>query len=264
VEIDTEGATYDDVRATVDAVLAGTLPDVSVVLPGSWDGLEPERRAPLADPNLDKVLIKGLYTHEPRVRLGGRAGLAPFVLRLPPGWVPGEDSVAALVEAAMTRSIGLVSVLLAETPDGVLAGRLERTAAFARAEMVAEKDEDRDGVVNQVYGSMWVDAETYGIVPAADARPLLDGRTAYRLRRQAESGGELERLTKEVERLQDKVTEWREESKRWRATAVQLRREVGTLRRQVNTLKRGHTLKRITRGSMRRLQGLLGDQNRGE
>ncbi|WP_203973482.1 glycosyltransferase family 2 protein [Planotetraspora silvatica] len=259
VEVDTEGATYDDVRATVDAVLGGTLPDVSVVLPGSWDALEPERRAPLKDPHLDKVLIKGLYTHEPRVRLGGRAGLAPFVLRLPPGWVPGEDSVAALVEAAMTRSIGLVSVLLAETSDGVLAARLERTAAFARAEMVAGEDEDRDEVVDQVYGSMWVDAETYGIVPAADANPLVDGRTAYRVRRQTEEGGELERLTKEVERLQGKVTEWREESKRWRATAVQLRREVGTLRRQVSALKRG-PLKRVARGSLRRLQGLLGDQ----
>ncbi|GAA2785103.1 hypothetical protein GCM10020219_065740 [Nonomuraea dietziae] len=41
---------YEDVRATVDALLAGTVPDVSVTLVGPWEGLERDRRAPLRGP----------------------------------------------------------------------------------------------------------------------------------------------------------------------------------------------------------------------
>ncbi|MGW4802464.1 glycosyltransferase family 2 protein, partial [Nonomuraea sp. NPDC004297] len=48
-------AGYDDVRATVDAVLAGTVPDVSVLLTGPWTGLDRDRRAPLRDPDLELV-----------------------------------------------------------------------------------------------------------------------------------------------------------------------------------------------------------------
>ncbi|MFD0665721.1 glycosyltransferase family 2 protein [Thermocatellispora tengchongensis] len=43
-------AGYDAVRATVDAVLAGTIPDVAVEIIGPWDTLVPERRAPSPTP----------------------------------------------------------------------------------------------------------------------------------------------------------------------------------------------------------------------
>jgi glycosyltransferase involved in cell wall biosynthesis len=291
VEIDVTDASYEDVRATVDSALAGTIPDLSVVLLGPWDEVEPERRAPLTNPNLDLVLIRGHYAGEARVRVGGRAGLAPYVLRLPPGWVPGEDSVAQLIDLMTERSLGLVSVLLAEQPEGIVSARVERTAAFARAEMLAEEGEELDGVVTEVYGSMWVDPETYGLVPAADASPLDARRSAYRRRLQEKAEeeqrrstwqGELERLTKEgerlngeieglngeieglngeVERLNGKVTEARGEAKRWRTSAVHFRREIGTLRKQVAVLKRGSGLTRITRSGLRRLRGLLSDQS---
>jgi len=223
VEIDVTDASYEDVRATVDNLLAGTIPDLSVVLVGPWDEVEPEYRAPLTNPRLDLVLIRGHYDGEARVRAGGGAGPAPYVLRLPPGWVPGEDSVAQLIDLMTERSLGLVSVLLAERPEGIVAARVERTAAFARAEMLAEEGEDLDGVVTEVYGSMWVDPETYGLVPAADASPLEARRSAYRRRlkekaeeekRRSAWQGELEKLKKEGERLNGEVKRLNGEVKR--------------------------------------------------
>ncbi|GAA4595673.1 hypothetical protein GCM10023194_65780 [Planotetraspora phitsanulokensis] len=264
VEVVATGASYEDVRGTVDGVLAGTIADVSVLLLGPWDQLEPDRRAPLKDPDLDMVLVHGFYRHEGRVRLGGRSGAAPYVLRVPAGWVPGENSLSRMLELMVERDLGLMSVLLDETGDGLTVARLERTAAFARAEIVARDGENLDDAVTDVFGSMWVDAESYEFLPAASARPPAGRRATYQARTDAHSKAEVVRLTKEVERLKGKVNEWRDESKRWRASAVQFRREVGTLRRQVNALKRGRGITRITRrlGSLRRLQSLLGDNKR--
>lgn len=187
VVVDAEGATYEDVRATVDACLAGTVPDVAVVLTGPWDTLDPERRAPLKDPRLDLALIHGHYRHEGRVRLTREVAptKAPFRLRVPAGWVPGEDTIARLVDLAIEDGYGLVSVLLAERPEpgratpaadsaadaatagagragasgaggggrgvGIVAARLERTAAFARAELAREEGEDLVDVVEETF-----------------------------------------------------------------------------------------------------------------
>ncbi|WP_203885228.1 glycosyltransferase family 2 protein [Planotetraspora kaengkrachanensis] len=268
VETDVTGASYEDVRTVVDAVLAGTIPDVSVVLRGPWDELEDERGTPPGD----LALVRRHYAAEPRVRLGGRPGLAPFVLRLPSGWVPGEDGLAQLTDLMTERGLGLVSVFLAEQPDGIVAARMERTAAFARAEMLAEDGEDLDGVVTEIYGSMWVDPESYGLLPAVDATVPDDRRTTYRQQQErsvlqgevARLTKELARLTKEAEGLKGKVTEAREEAKRWRTQAVQLRREVGALRKQVTALKQGHGLTRITRSGLRRIRSLLRDQSHGK
>jgi glycosyltransferase involved in cell wall biosynthesis len=264
VEVEATGSSYEDVRGTVDGILASTIPDVSVLISGPWDELVPNRRAPLEDPDLDMVLVRGYYASEGRVRLGGSPVAAPYVLRVPPGWVPAETSLARLLQLMVERNLGLLSVLLDETPEGLKIARLERTAAFARAAIVVKEGEDLDAAVTDVFGSMWVDAESYDFLPAASARPPVNRRAVYQGRSDALGRAEVVRLTKEVERLKGKVTEWREESKRWRSSAVQLRREVGTLRRQVNALKRGKGIARITRrlGSLRRLRTLLTDDKR--
>ncbi|MBG0828310.1 glycosyltransferase family 2 protein [Planomonospora sp. ID67723] len=225
------GPGYDEVRATVDAVLAGTVPDVAVTIVGPWDDVRAEGRAPLRNPDLDLVLIRGHYAHEPRVRTAsGARGAAPYRLRLPAGWVPGEDSLARLLDLAGDGGYGLVSVLLAEGPGReVVAARLERTAAFARAAIVLREDEDLDDAVEDTFGTFWVDGQTYGFT--AEARPLTGRRSAYRARAEAEA--EVARLTKEVERLRGQVLRWREESGRWRKSAVELRREVGALRKEL-------------------------------
>ncbi|MEV7970767.1 glycosyltransferase [Sphaerisporangium sp. NPDC088356] len=138
LEVVVEAGGYEETRATVDAVLAGTVPDVSVLLTGPWDTLVPERRAPLTDSRLDLTLIHGHYAYESRVRLTPSEAerLAPFRLRLPAGWVPGEDTLARLLDFTVDGGYGLVSVLLAETAEGVSEARLERRSAFARAALV--------------------------------------------------------------------------------------------------------------------------------
>jgi hypothetical protein len=257
---------YDEVRATVDAVLAGTLPDVVITLTGPWDRLGAEGRAPLKDPDLDLVLIRGHYAHEPRVRFsleapdsvrpappypatgdGRPTAAVPYRLRLPAGWVPGEDSLARLLDLARDDGYGLISVLLAEGPanagDGggsvrgdrlIVAARLERAAAFARAEIVLTEGEDLDDAVEDTFGVLWVDGETYGFLP--EARPIVGRRGSYRARTEAEA--EVARLTKEAERLRGQVTKWRGEAGTWRKSAVELRREVGGLRRELAAAKK--------------------------
>ncbi|MER6171758.1 glycosyltransferase [Streptosporangium sp. NPDC001681] len=260
------GYSYDEVRATVDAVLAGTLPDVAVTLTGPWDRIGTEGRAPLKDPDLDLVLIRGHYAHEARVRFVDEASVtsavtsapsedsrqpraggtaAPYRLRLPAGWVPGDDTLARLLDLAGDDGYGLVSVLLAEggqDGDGgaaggpgagsermIVAARLERAAAFGRAAIVLEEGEDLDDAVEDTFGVVWVDGETYGF--ASEARPIVGRRGAHRARIEAEA--QVARLTRENERLRGQVTKWRDEAGRWRKSAVELRREVGTLRKEL-------------------------------
>lgn len=253
VVIDATGAPGDDVVASVDAILAGTLTDLAVLLVGPWDEIEPEQRAPLTDPHLDLALLRAHYGREPRVRLVGEpaASAAPFRLRLPPGWAPGEDSLAQLLDVVEEQGLGLLSVLLAEGPDGITAARLERTAAFARADLLVSPDEDVDFVVDETFGTLWVDGESYGFTTAAEAGPFLTARGAYRARVAAQA--EVERLTKEVERIRGQVAKWRDEARRWRGTAVEYRREIGGLRRQIKTLRRAQSHR-----GLRRLTGLRG------
>ncbi|QSI47526.1 glycosyltransferase family 2 protein [Thermobispora bispora] len=253
VAVDAAGASFEDVRATVDGVLAGTLTDLAVILVGPWDEIEPERRAPLTAPRLDLSLIRAHYAYEGRVRFATSLPhtAAPFRLHLPPGWVPGEDSLFALLSLARDeQNLGLVSVLLAEGPDGIVSARLERTEAFARAAMLVTEGESIDTVVDETFGTLWVDGETYGFVPASAAAPLRSARAAYRARVEAEA--EVARLTKETERLRAQVTRWRDEAAKWRRSAVEYRREIGSLRRQISALKRRDPgLKAIARGIAR-------------
>jgi glycosyltransferase involved in cell wall biosynthesis len=277
VVVDAEGASYDDVRATVDSALAGTVPDVSVLVTGPWDDLTPDRRAPLKDPRLDLALIRGHYAHDGRVRLAAKEvpTAAPFRLRVPPGWTLGEDTLAALLDLATGEGYGLVSVLLAERPApaslggplagaadgaprgasdgtsdgtgdtarGVVSARLERTAAFARATLTVEPGEDLVDAVEDTFGTIWLDGETHGFLPAADAPPIRGRRSAYRARVDAEA--EAARLAKEVERLKGQVAKWRDESSRWRKSAVEFRREISRLRKEVATLQKANGLRAV-------------------
>ncbi len=247
-------AGYDEVRASVDALLAATVPDLSVLVVGPWDTLRRERRAPLRDPALDLVLVEGHYRYDGRVRLAAAEDVdpaVPYVLRLPAGWVPEEDSLARLLDLARDEGLGLVNVLLSESAEGVVAARLERLSAFARARLVAGPGEDLDDVVDEVSGVSWVDGETYGFAPESAAPPL-GRRSAYRAR--AEAQAEAARLAKENERLRAQVSKWKEETGRWRKSAVELRREVGGLRRELAAANRAaqQSLRTVVSTTMRR------------
>ncbi|WP_219464896.1 glycosyltransferase family 2 protein [Nonomuraea rhizosphaerae] len=239
-------AGYEQVRATVDALLAGTMLDLTVVITGPWDTVGRERRAPLKDPALDLVLVHGHYLHEGRVRLAltdEADPSTPYVFRLPTGWVPGEDSLARLLELARAEGLGLVNVLLEETAEGVRYARLERVSAFARARIVTDAStaEELDDAVDDVSGVSWVEGETYGF--STEAAELLGRRGAYRARLKAEA--DAARLAKEAERLRAQVTKWRDEAGKWRKSAVELRRDVSTLRRQLAAANRAQQSMRV-------------------
>ncbi|MEW9547526.1 glycosyltransferase family 2 protein [Nonomuraea sp. NPDC050783] len=230
-------AGYDAVRASVDALLAATVPDLSVHVLGPWHTLRPDPRAPLRDPALDLVLVEGHYRHEGRVRLSATEDVdpaVPFVLWLPAGWAPVEDGLARLLDLARDEGLGLVNVLLEESPEGVVAARLERVSAFARARVVAEPGEDLDDVVDAVSGVSWVEGDGYGFTTGA-AAPR-GRRGAYRA--MARARAEADRLAAENARLREQVARWKEEAGRWRSSAVELRREVGGLRREAAGLRR--------------------------
>ncbi|WP_193318483.1 glycosyltransferase family 2 protein [Nonomuraea phyllanthi] len=230
-------AGYETVRAGVDALLASTVTDLSVVLVGPWDTLDRDRRAPLKDPNLDLVLVHGHYEHESRVHLATTEEVhpsVPFVLRLPPGRVPGEDSLARLLALARAEGLGLIEVLPAEAPEGAVPARLERASSFARARLVARPGEPLDDAVAEVSGVRRVVAEEYGF--GDEPGELLGRRAAYKARVQAQA--DAARLAKEAERLRGQVAKWRDEAARWRKSTVELRREVGTLRRQLRAAQR--------------------------
>ncbi|GAA0943074.1 glycosyltransferase family 2 protein [Nonomuraea longicatena] len=201
VRVVTEAAGYERTRATVDAALAGTVPDVAVTVVGPWDTLTEGRRSSLDDPRLDLRLLRNLYTHEPRVSFAVRQPAsvfpAPFALRVPPGWVPGADTLARLVKTAEDDLLGLVSIALAETRDGVAAARLERTAAFSRA---AFHNGEPDDLVDELFGVLWVSGAEYGFVPEEDKEPLAGDAAKWRALA-ASRAAEVKKLSAEVERL---------------------------------------------------------------
>lgn len=230
-------AGYDDVRATVDGLLASTVTDLSVVVVGPWDKLDRDRRAPLKDPDLELVLVHGHYEYESRVHLATAEDVhpsVPFVLRVPPGWVPAEDTVSRLLDVARADAAGLVAVLLEETAEGVTAARLERVSAFARARLLAREDEHLDDVVDEVSAVRWVVGETYGFTDEPVAP--VGRRQAHRER--VEARAEADRRAAEAERLRAQVAKWRDEAARWRKSAVELRREVGALRKELYAANR--------------------------
>jgi len=67
---------------------------------------------------------------------------------------------------------GLRQVMM---PDGTTV-RVERTAAYARAEKVAGPDEDLDDVVDELFGSWWVEGGDAGFESSASIKvPRLRG-----------------------------------------------------------------------------------------
>ncbi|MGW0804972.1 glycosyltransferase [Nonomuraea sp. NPDC002799] len=199
---------YEPTRASVDAALAGTLPDAAVTLVGPWGELTGERRSSLDDPLLDLRLLRNLYAHEPRVvfaeSVPASAAPAPFQLSVPAGWVLGADTLDRLVRRADKDVLGLISVAMAEGADGVVTARLERTAAFARAALF---EGTADDLVDEMFGSEWVSGSEYGFAPAEDAEPLTGDPAKWRalagrrLDEAKELRAEVERLRAEVERL---------------------------------------------------------------
>jgi hypothetical protein len=180
VVFDSHDVPHADVVATVDAVLASTVPDLVVTLAGPWASLTDERVAVLDDPCLDARIVHASYVSEPRVRLVEQAPSpeerSPAMFRLTLSsarWAPRPKALNRMVRELEWTHHGLRSALM---PDGATA-RLERTAAVQRALRVRAEGEQLDDVVDGLFGSWWVDGPETGWAPARDlAVARLPGR----------------------------------------------------------------------------------------
>ncbi|WP_165977623.1 glycosyltransferase family 2 protein [Nonomuraea diastatica] len=235
--------TYEDVRASVDALLASTVPDVRVTVTGPWDALTTARRSPLADPGLDLRLILAAFDHDPRVHLAGDTsqplpGTPPYRLSVPPGWMVAGDAVERLVGHMEEHDLGALRIVLEETAQGVTAARLDRTAALSRAALVAAPDEDQEDLVDALFGVEWVDGETWGFKrrpavypprrkPVSDLELLAarqEKEIALYRKRTATLRAELAQLRREASKHGRDAARWREKAETWRREAVRLAR----------------------------------------
>jgi glycosyltransferase involved in cell wall biosynthesis len=177
VVLDTAGLPYHRVIATVDALLGGTLPDLTVTLVGPWSRLGDERSSPLDDPMLDTRLVRASYAGEPRVTLveelpEGRSA-AMFRMTLENAdWAPTHKTLARLLANLERSHHGLRIVRM---PDGSSA-RIERTAAVARARRVIKSGEFLDDVLDELFGAWTFEAAEVGFWPSLEVhRPRLQG-----------------------------------------------------------------------------------------
>lgn len=177
VVLDTRGLAHRSVITVVDAILASSLADLVVTLLGDWSQLTDERRSPLDDPQLDARLVQASYVHDPRVRLReslpeGRCE-AMFRLTLADAsWAPRNRALATLLMHLERTHHGLRLLMMA---DGTQS-RIERTAAVERAHRVAGTGESLDDVIDELFGSWWIEGGDAGFVASAEiSRPQLAG-----------------------------------------------------------------------------------------
>ncbi|MEW9526907.1 glycosyltransferase family 2 protein [Microbispora sp. NPDC049125] len=175
VVVEAEHASFEEVRATVDGVLASRLPDVAVKIVGPWGRLTGGRRDPLGDPLLDLRLVRACYEGEPRVgfveTLPRHCFPVPFRLHCPAGWVPSRGTIGSIVKFADKEGLGVLSLALEEREDGrIVDARLERTAAVARAHWCATPGkgpgEETDDLVHEMFGTLWDAGAKWGLAPA--------------------------------------------------------------------------------------------------
>jgi len=163
---------YDDVSVLVDLVLQSHVPDLIVTLIGPWSSLDDSRRSPLDDPLIDLRLAAELFRAEARVRMvealdPGRSP-ATFRVTLPgASYGPRPKAIGAQLFDMERTHQGLRLIRL---PDGT-AVRLERTAAVERAKLVEAPAEDRDAVLDQLFGSSTMGMGAGGFRPLAEADP---------------------------------------------------------------------------------------------
>jgi GT2 family glycosyltransferase len=205
VVLNVADTSYEQGRASADALLASTVADLRVTLVAPWELVASDHRPPLADPRLDLRLIREHIRGEPRVRLLDKPPdsvfPAAFRIELDPRFAVRPGAVKAIIDHADKRRLGLLRLDV----DGVSVGRLVRTAAWSRARRVAVAGEDIDAVLGDVWGSDVLDLSTESWV--------VDQRAGDR------------GAVKALARAADDADVWREEASRQRDEAVRWKRE---------------------------------------
>jgi GT2 family glycosyltransferase len=179
--VDATGARFDEVAATVDALLTGEVCDLRVQLVGEWRRVTPGRHAVLDDPAMHVRLLREHYRCESRVEFVQDEPEpdrdVPFRLLIAPGQALAPQGVRRMIEKANATHAGLVR---ATAPGDDLGGpRLERTAAFARARRLGAMDGDLDAAVDEVFGTHWLDGESVLFTPE---KPVAEAPRDWRAR----------------------------------------------------------------------------------
>lgn len=160
VVLTVDDAPLETVGAAIDALLSGPLPDVVVTLVGAWDRLEDRRRPILEDPDLDLRLIHARHASDLRVRyatsIDSPRSDASFRLWCQRALTAGDALDNATLADLLTGMEKTQDGVLHLTQDGATVGRLERSAALARALLVADPREPLLDVVAEVYGARTV------------------------------------------------------------------------------------------------------------
>lgn len=169
VVLDTRGLPATDVTATVDAVLASTLHDLTVTLLGDWAALHDERASVLDDATYDIRVVHTTYAAEPRVSLTDAVGpvRAAFRMILPgAAFAPRKPALERILLHLEHTHDGL---RLVELPDGAVV-RVERSAAVHRAARTGAS-------LDEVAGAETIQAQRAGFGPSQRVRPAHYPRT---------------------------------------------------------------------------------------
>ena len=199
VVVDTRGADYEQVSATVNALLGSTLSDLSIVLLGDWAGLDDSRRHPIDDPAREARLVQAAYAGDARVSFAAHfpadAFPSAFQMSVPAGWRVAPPTVETLLREMERSSHGVRQILLA---DGQVAW-VRRTAATRRAAHVMQEGDDLVDVLDELFGSWWSSGEDDGFrdhrEPATPGEPESSVRLQAEvasLRRQLREAGSVE------------------------------------------------------------------------
>jgi glycosyltransferase involved in cell wall biosynthesis len=199
VVVDTHDAGYEQVAATVNALLGSTLSDLSINLLGEWTALDDSRRHPIDDPAREARLVQAAYAGDARVSFVESfpvdAFPSAFQMSVPAGWRVSAPAVETLLKDMERSSHGVRQILLA---DGQVAW-VRRTAAVRRAAHVLDEGEDVVDVLDELFGSWWSSGEDDGFrdyrEPAtpgeAESSARLQAEVAS-LRRQLREAGSVE------------------------------------------------------------------------
>ena len=212
VIVDAADARLEQVRATVDSVLGGTVRDVSVTLLGPWNELGEERNALLDDPMLDLRLIRESFQSDPRVRFASAAAEdpapVPFRVVLDSGLDLSHRALEELTDLAEKRRVGRVRLALTDENGREHRVVLDRTAALARAKRLRGEDESLEEAINSIWGVHCEEGSAWFLRSENDTEPQL---RAYSSR--------LQSLREEERALRARVDRWNKAGNKARADA---------------------------------------------
>jgi glycosyltransferase involved in cell wall biosynthesis len=228
--VDVTDATWEQARATVSGLTAGTVSDVRIDLVGPWSKLHDGRRDLHGDPLLDLRLMREGFGDDGRVRLvesvAETAFPSPYRFHCPAGWVPTPRALQRLIQLVEAEGYGLVTLDLSGKQAEAVTARFEQTRAYARAHRIAGAADDVDDLVREMFAAHTIDGTEWALTHATTdvPQPPVDWHA--------------------------RAVKWESEAAKWRAQAHNLNAQIREMKAQQN--RRLHRRVRRRLGRLRR------------